>query len=1094
MALVPSSFTSIVSPARFEAADIWLDHRERVLYKYNGISKSVWVKLSRCDSHYLIVERSRPIASSSKHSYCVAAVRKQKIRPSTAPLPPRSLTGLQAHILLGHPGPEPLSHLSANVDGISPLISDPPSTTECSQCSANKARQIISRRSDREHPPTRPFQHLAIDLIELECRTLSGDRYIFHAYCLFSKYSFVYSLKSKDQDDLFSTFKTLDRYIRRHFRVSPLFVLLDGERGYGFEAVTDSLANYCSDNGILLQVRSPHTPDQSGHAERSGQILIVISRSLAVTSGVPPYLYHEVYFFANYLHNRTPVKALGWKTPHELVYDRKPSLAHLRMFGCRAYALRKVIKRTDKLSPRALIGYLVGIDSRNIFRIWLPGASSRGHLGKVIRTRDVTFDESLFYGSADDGELLRGIDLSTLIQDIELPDDTDVDVASSEDETEESDPTPNTLVQTPSTTSVLAKDAASHPHSLNPYPSPVSVDSSLLHSTSSSRTPRARSPTMVVPSRKRTYRTNTHLDDSNVISKRTRSSQTIAAYWTSFVAGTTLTPKARIHRSQLPDPPRFWNELLKLPPTHRQGFMTACRVELDTIARKETYVEIPVDSVDTRELEILPLMWVWTYKFESDYLLKYKARLVVRGDLQTTAEDTHAATLAIQIFRCLMAIAAYFNLEIRQYDVVGAFTNAHLPKPVYCTQPEGFGDRSTIWELRRALYGLKTSPILWYNDFTATLRSLGFRPILDTTCLWTNDRVIIFFYVDDIIIMARPGYSAALEDIESKLMKSYEITSLQDRKSSTFCSITYYRDRDEGDIWLSQKDYCNMIYHKYPAPRPWTKCPPGPLPSVELVPSTETKNEDNCRRYAQIVGSIGYAAGATRLEVAKPHSKLAEFLQNPGEKHFAAAYQCLAWLYYTQDVCIHYSANKPTHHSAFKEFSELDFFGATDASYGDHKATRRSTLAYIFLFAGSYVGGKSTLSRSVAKSTTEAELLAASAGGTELIWWLRMLEDLGLTFDHEPTFFCDNQQTIGLLTKDQPRLKTTLRHVDIHHHWLREKTQNGELFPRYVPTAVQPADGLTKMLTKQRLQDWMKLIGLEVPPFWVKPTETPSNA
>ena len=59
-------------------------------------------------------------------------------------------------------------------------------------------------------------------------------------------------------------------------------------------------------------------------------------------------------------------------------------------------------------------------------------------------------------------------------------------------------------------------------------------------------------------------------------------------------------------------------------------------------------------------------MWVFTYKFNSENILdKYKARLVVRGDLQRYSqhEDNYAATLAARIFRALMAIAAYFDLD-----------------------------------------------------------------------------------------------------------------------------------------------------------------------------------------------------------------------------------------------------------------------------------------------------------------------------------------------------------------------------------------------------------------------------------------------
>jgi hypothetical protein len=53
--------------------------------------------------------------------------------------------------------------------------------------------------------------------------------------------------------------------------------------------------------------------------------------------------------------------------------------------------LDKRVKRGDKLAPCALIGHLVGYNLTNIYRIWILS------LRKVIRTRDVIFDETLFY-------------------------------------------------------------------------------------------------------------------------------------------------------------------------------------------------------------------------------------------------------------------------------------------------------------------------------------------------------------------------------------------------------------------------------------------------------------------------------------------------------------------------------------------------------------------------------------------------------------------------------------------------------------------------------------------------------------------------
>jgi hypothetical protein len=48
-------------------------------------------------------------------------------------------------------------------------------------------------------------------------------------------------------------------------------------------------------------------------------------------------------------------------------------------------------KRLSKLDPRAHIGYLIGYNSTNIYRIWIL------YKGIVISTRDVIFDKKTFF-------------------------------------------------------------------------------------------------------------------------------------------------------------------------------------------------------------------------------------------------------------------------------------------------------------------------------------------------------------------------------------------------------------------------------------------------------------------------------------------------------------------------------------------------------------------------------------------------------------------------------------------------------------------------------------------------------------------------
>jgi hypothetical protein len=93
-----------------------------------------------------------------------------------------------------------------------------------------------------------------------------------------------------------------------------------------------------------------------------------------------------------------------------------PNLAHLYVYGCRAYPLNKGIPRRQKLDPRAYIGYLMGYDSSNIYRIWISSKK------KVIRIRDVTFNEQLFYDSAEInlGHILRE-ETEQLVKILDLP-------------------------------------------------------------------------------------------------------------------------------------------------------------------------------------------------------------------------------------------------------------------------------------------------------------------------------------------------------------------------------------------------------------------------------------------------------------------------------------------------------------------------------------------------------------------------------------------------------------------------------------------------------------------------------------------------
>jgi hypothetical protein len=79
-----------------------------------------------------------------------------------------------------------------------------------------------------------------------------------------------------------------------------------------------------------------------------------------------------------------------------------------------------------------------------------------------------------------------------------------------------------------------------------------------------------------------------------------------------------------------------------------------------------------------------------------------------------TLNSIYAATLAAKSFRTAIAIAAEFNLEILQYNIMGAFLNALITaaNPVIYKLPDSFKKEEMCVRLNRALYGLRDSPLL----------------------------------------------------------------------------------------------------------------------------------------------------------------------------------------------------------------------------------------------------------------------------------------------------------------------------------------------------------------------------------------------
>ena len=896
--------------------------------------------------------------------------------------------------------------------------------------------------------------------------------------------------------------------------------------------VEPSLGNkwqkFSKKEGITWDPSAPYVKEQNGGSERSGQMIIYRARILYILARLPKNLWPEYVKAAADLLNLTSIRSIDWQSPLGLLYKTLglplPSLAHLKTYGCKCYVLDQHVAQGDKLQERAFVGYLVGYDSTNIFRVWVP------HSKKVIRVRDVRFDETKRYDPRDpDLSIAARKRIDEIVEIIEIPEPPDGQLSYVENEitdlleggslsTNGSDDTRSKPTEPMSSEPVNLQLQTPEPtpeptHPIPPAPLPASgspiptsrSDEQFLQNLeqvvntnpdifpNSSQLP-STFPGPSVPARGGGTTTVSADPHPGLIIEgpRTRQSTRRAAYnatldgglhemdrafknvYTSF---SSATKSLRWHQNNIPPPPEKWKDLK----SHPLGpeFIAATKLEWSDVGRKGTYAKVP--RVEAQGKKVLPLRWVFVYKFDSEgFLLKCKARICVRGDLQTVNDlDTRATTLAARVFRALMSLVAAFDLETAQLDSVNAFLNSSLDEEIYCELPEGFNEEGHCLRLKRALYGLRRSPILWQQEFSGTLKNLGLKQIPEEPCLFTNGRIIVFFYVDDIVLLARKEFRDEMLRLKAELMKKYEMRDLGELQ--WFLNIRVIRDRQQRKLWLCQDAYIDKIVKTYNHEHSAKAATPLSVSRKDLIKFDGQADPQYAHAYQRRIGSVIYLAVITRPDIALAVSLLAVFLANPSPRHRAEADRIICYLRDTKYLAIEYSAdgiNQASIKTYPHETRHPVFEACSDAAFGDDPDTRRSSEGFLFRLFGGPVDWKATRQPHVTTSTTEAELLSLSHATRSLIWWNRLFKQMDFNTGHEAIIHCDNVMTTRHIMNPVSKINTKLQHVDIQNHWLRELAGKKEIKVEWIPTAEMPADGLTKPLERQRHLRFVELLGL----------------
>lgn len=489
----------------------------------------------------------------------------------------------------------------------------------------------------------------------------------------------------------------------------------------GGEFINHEMAGWCKDNGIVHAVNAPYSSVQNAFAERRMRIIINDTRTLLIDSGLPTSLWGYAATHSIYIRNRLPSK--NNTSPHELMFQRKSRIDHLKPFGCAAFAwFPDRYREEGKLNARAnrnvLVGFEEGTSNARLYNV-------EDH--RFFSSRDVRYFENVYPAK---GETVKGLSFLKTQWEISEPvgalDSVGVSKKTPIDEDEDN------VVQEPNLhdDNESSDDEQRPPTPEESTPEPISRQSSYAPSRWSSRSPMVtRYNARVAEMRRkaealRQRRESTELREESVELQR----------------GTVIDEDLPVEDSDTSDHPMAMMVVLQTSATmthaldgpDADAWQAFLDKELDSIDKAGSWTLVNEEDIPTgvRPIDSRLVLALKMDPTAGDNHI-CKTRLVAKGFSQRQGIDFYDTFSPVghrHSFRQLMTIVADVDLEVQGLDIATAFLHGDLEEEIYMKLPkEVTKGKRQVARLRKALYGLKQAGCCWNDKIDGWLRQQGWK-------------------------------------------------------------------------------------------------------------------------------------------------------------------------------------------------------------------------------------------------------------------------------------------------------------------------------------------------------------------------------
>ena len=357
----------------------------------------------------------------------------------------------------------------------------------------------------------------------------------------------------------------------------------------------------------------------------------------------------------------------------------------------------------------------------------------------------------------------------------------------------------------------------------------------------------------------------------------------------------------------------------------------------------------------------------------------------------------------------------------------------------------------------------------------------GFVSILGDPCLFRkvlpNGKIILAAtYVDDITFAVSNVETRDLFMVE--LRERFEIKEDEGKPIDWLLGMLIKQDLKAGTININMELMITKLAQGILTDEELlrSKNVRHPMLLTPLLKQTERTVSKETFDYLSVVGSLLHISNSVRCDIALAVGHLSRPSNAPGPQHIKAIKRVIMYLYNTRSLGITYtrplkgSQSKAEIYEGAKHplddgINQLQTFADSDYA-GDE--TKRSTMGMVIMLNGGPIAWSSTLAKTVALSTCEAEINAACMAAKEAIHFSRLLFDLGATTSIIPLQIAeDNSACIAQANSGIKHVRNA-KHYAIRLRFLQQLVVDKQIEFVYCPTEVQLADFFTKPLEEDK--------------------------